>query len=155
MGIGFCLSGDGNRVSSLRRKAEGITALLRSSVFRGSEAPPEPHSLPLPFDSRVICPHQQKKRHTAVFLLEQATGIEPARSAWEAEVLPLNYACAMISISLCEANVNSGFCGFAYCFVIFFRRWHQALPPSLPCRMWNIGHAVYLRGGYAFRRARP
>lgn len=26
-------------------------------------------------------------------LLEQATGIEPAWSAWEAEVLPLNYAC--------------------------------------------------------------
>ena len=25
--------------------------------------------------------------------MEQATGIEPARSAWEAEVLPLNYAC--------------------------------------------------------------
>lgn len=25
--------------------------------------------------------------------LEQATGIEPAWSAWEAEVLPLNYAC--------------------------------------------------------------
>ena len=25
--------------------------------------------------------------------LEQATGIEPARPAWEAEVLPLNYAC--------------------------------------------------------------
>ena len=30
------------------------------------------------------------------FLLEQATGIEPARSAWEAEVLPLNYACKKI-----------------------------------------------------------
>ena len=25
--------------------------------------------------------------------LEQATGIEPAASAWEAEVLPLDYAC--------------------------------------------------------------
>ena len=25
--------------------------------------------------------------------MEHATGIEPARSAWEAEVLPLNYAC--------------------------------------------------------------
>ena len=25
--------------------------------------------------------------------MEQATGIEPAQSAWEAEVLPLNYAC--------------------------------------------------------------
>ncbi len=27
------------------------------------------------------------------FVLEQATGIEPAASAWEAEVLPLDYAC--------------------------------------------------------------
>ena len=27
--------------------------------------------------------------------LEQATGIEPARSAWEAEILPLNYACTV------------------------------------------------------------
>ncbi len=27
------------------------------------------------------------------YFLEQATGIEPARSAWEAEVLPLNHAC--------------------------------------------------------------
>ena len=25
--------------------------------------------------------------------MEQATGIEPAQSAWEAEVLPLNHAC--------------------------------------------------------------
>lgn len=28
------------------------------------------------------------------FYLEQATGIEPATSAWEANVLPLNYACS-------------------------------------------------------------
>ena len=27
--------------------------------------------------------------------MEQATGIEPASQAWEARVLPLNYACAM------------------------------------------------------------
>lgn len=29
--------------------------------------------------------------------LEQATGIEPALSAWEAEVLPLNYACVILN----------------------------------------------------------
>jgi hypothetical protein len=28
---------------------------------------------------------------TGVFLLERVTGIEPAFSAWEADVLPLNY----------------------------------------------------------------
>lgn len=32
------------------------------------------------------------------FWLEQATGIEPALSAWEAEVLPLNYACVYLLI---------------------------------------------------------
>lgn len=30
--------------------------------------------------------------------MEQATGIEPALSAWEAEVLPLNYACVYLLI---------------------------------------------------------
>lgn len=30
------------------------------------------------------------------FSLEQATGIEPAASAWEAEVLPLDYACGLL-----------------------------------------------------------
>ena len=40
--------------------------------------------------------------------LEQATGIEPALSAWEAEVLPLNYACMLVDYSttnkLCQVN---------------------------------------------------
>ena len=35
----------------------------------------------------------KKRRLTrSLLFLERATGIEPARSAWEAEVLPLNYA---------------------------------------------------------------
>ena len=29
--------------------------------------------------------------------MEQAAGIEPVLSAWEAEVLPLNYACKEVS----------------------------------------------------------
>lgn len=28
-----------------------------------------------------------------VLIMEHATGIEPAYSAWEANVLPMNYAC--------------------------------------------------------------
>ena len=36
---------------------------------------------------------QEKNRPKAVFLLEQATGIEPASTAWEAVILPMNYAC--------------------------------------------------------------
>ena len=38
-------------------------------------------------------PHQTtvKRLSDAVFSLERMMGIEPTRSAWEAEVLPLNY----------------------------------------------------------------
>ncbi len=38
--------------------------------------------------------------------MEQMTGIEPAWSAWEAEVLPLNYICACIIISHFSAFVK-------------------------------------------------
>ena len=51
----FSWQGREDSVSSLRRKAEFlISALLRSSVFRGSDSPPDCHSLPLPFKSRQI-----------------------------------------------------------------------------------------------------
>lgn len=33
-----------------------------------------------------------------VDFLEQATGVEPATTAWEAIVLPLNYACITVLI---------------------------------------------------------
>lgn len=36
---------------------------------------------------------QRKNTREGVFSLEQMTGIEPAYSAWEADVLPLNYIC--------------------------------------------------------------
>ena len=32
--------------------------------------------------------------------MEQVMGIEPTRSAWEAEVLPLNYTCKGLSTGL-------------------------------------------------------
>ena len=49
-------------VSSLRRKAEFlISALLRSSVFRGSDSPPDCHSLPLPFESSQNCIPAKRK----------------------------------------------------------------------------------------------
>ena len=41
--------------------------------------------------------------------MEQATGIEPANSAWEADVLPLNYACILIIIAYRMAFVNTFF----------------------------------------------
>ncbi len=40
--------------------------------------------------------------------MEQATGIEPARSAWEAEVLPLNYACAAFALYNILYALSSG-----------------------------------------------
>ncbi len=36
----------------------------------------------------------------SVVALEQVMGIEPTRSAWEAEVLPLNYTCKGLSTGL-------------------------------------------------------
>ena len=38
-------------------------------------------------------PKRKGRPRASLFSLEQATGIEPAASAWEAEVLPLDYAC--------------------------------------------------------------
>ena len=41
--------------------------------------------------------YSNKKSPTrGLFLLEQMTGIEPAYSAWEADVLPLNYICVYL-----------------------------------------------------------
>lgn len=57
---------------------------------------------------------QNKKNTYGVpFVLEQAAGIEPVRSAWEAEILPLNYACIFIyditEVAVCQVeNENTG-----------------------------------------------
>ena len=45
------------------------------------------------FASLAFLPKEKNRSLTGFSLLEQATGIEPATSAWEADVLPLNYAC--------------------------------------------------------------
>ena len=47
---------------------------------------------------RVRFPFLYKKTHLfrCFFFLEQATGIEPALKAWEALILPLNYACTAL-----------------------------------------------------------
>ena len=49
----------------------------------------------------------QKGAVGSFFALEQATGIEPAASAWEAEVLPLDYACDLIILYQKSAFVNA------------------------------------------------
>ena len=38
----------------------------------------------------------RSKRYEACSDVEQVTGIEPACSAWEADILPLNYTCKVI-----------------------------------------------------------
>ena len=47
-----------------------------------------------PFGSDSLCRFSKKgcPNGTSSFLLERAKGIEPSTPAWEAEVLPLNYA---------------------------------------------------------------
>ena len=51
------------------------------------------------------------------FPLEQATGIEPAASAWEAEVLPLDYACEQP--------------------ILYTMRGHLSMPPQANCKIFR------------------
>ena len=48
--------------------------------------------------------------------MEQMTGIEPAWSAWEAEVLPLNYICIFFLVLKMElvTGVEPATCGLRY-----------------------------------------
>ena len=43
------------------------------------------------YDSPAARPGWRSMTLTCIFALERVTGIEPALSAWEADVLPLNY----------------------------------------------------------------
>ena len=46
------------------------------------------------FVSKKCCKNKKDTIVSFIFYkMEHATGIEPARLAWEAKVLPLNYAC--------------------------------------------------------------
>jgi hypothetical protein len=42
-------------------------------------------------DLRLVRPGLAENRLTCCYTVERVTGIEPALSAWEADVLPLNY----------------------------------------------------------------
>ena len=52
---------------------------LRSSVSRGSESPPDSHSLPLPFKSTALINKKSTTARATLLLLVRATGLEPAR----------------------------------------------------------------------------
>ena len=81
------------RFSSLRRKAEYISALLRSSVSRGSDVPPARHSLPLPFESLYCVPAKTKGHPKVSFCFGWGTGIRtPEMSESESDALPLGDA---------------------------------------------------------------
>ncbi len=53
--------------------------------------------------------------------MEQITGIEPALSAWEAEVLPLNYICIKQSRTH-GASSDGGIRLFSTYIILVFRR---------------------------------
>ena len=57
--------------------------------------------------SHVPAPKKRGPKNGGSSFLEQATGIEPAASAWEAEVLPLDYACDLFIISQSVCLVKS------------------------------------------------
>ena len=63
-------------------------------------------------------------------ILERATGIEPACSAWEADALPLSYARVRLSLSQLAGRVIPRNCGEN---------------PALPRAILAIGIAVYRR----------
>ena len=94
----------GNRredsVSSLRRKAEYlISVLLRSSVFRGSDSPPDCHSLPLPFESSSIYIPAKRKSPRKTWTLSFWQGREdsnPRPTVLETGTLPTElHPCAL------------------------------------------------------------
>ena len=63
-------------------------------------------SPPLPLLVKVFYLISKKRipKDSCIEYMEQATGIEPAYTAWEAVILPLNYACVL--------NIIQDFCSF-------------------------------------------
>ena len=114
----FFWQGREDSVSSLRRKAEFlISALLRSSVFRGSDSPPDCHSLPLPFESSQNCiPAKRKSPRKIVdfFFLAGAGGLEPATHGF-GDRYSTNWA-----TPLCTRILYHILFAFASLFLIFF-----------------------------------
>ena len=51
-----------------------------------------------PFDSSTYKSQKKRARFAYPFLLERVTGIEPARPAWKAGILPLNYTRVFFSL---------------------------------------------------------
>ena len=45
------------------------------------------------WQSHVFQRNRKTTEHSVVLFLEQVMGIEPTNSAWEADVMPLNYTC--------------------------------------------------------------
>ncbi len=45
-----------------------------------------------------ILPYHRKTKVFDDFVLEQVKGIEPSCSAWEADILPLNYTCTHLKL---------------------------------------------------------
>ena len=107
----FCVSGTAgidsrSRVPVFAKPVSSEVSRLGAKLWRtavsndsGELNLSAPDCLPTraPFDSRFQ--YLLKKREgKALSLFQQMTGIEPALSAWEAEVLPLNHICVSLYI---------------------------------------------------------
>ena len=60
------------------------------------------------------------QRYTVRGDMEQMTGIEPAYSAWEADILPLNYICTVNIITQSDFFVNYMYLRFYSLYYCFF-----------------------------------
>ena len=77
----------------------GVFSTAVAPAVAPAANPPEPPCnrflLPLP-ESTKTPKSSWKSRLSGVFYMEQVKGIEPSCSAWEADILPLNYTCGWL-----------------------------------------------------------
>ena len=71
--------------------------------------------------------------------MEQVAGIEPASSAWKAEVLPLNYTCTFLLTSI---NYK---CSFIFCQYFFkiFLKFYLSFTLHFLLLIFNYSRAIY------------
>ena len=96
---GFTGPGDGSR--RVLSHAHSAAALARLACFAGTcfRMSSAPHPVTGFGSRRLIIGKRPLPRMVpaSYHILERATGVEPASSAWKAEVLPMNYARVMWS----------------------------------------------------------
>ena len=97
---------------------------------------------PLTYCLEGSCSIQLSYWRRVTFVMEQMMGIEPTRSAWKAEVLPLNYIC----ISLCnDIYYITAFSVCQYFFEIFSKNIFDLMPSAV-----FIGNSYYYTTNFKF-----